>query len=355
MQVLSNGAPGCFFAARSRPLKQDPRPNRCRCRDATPAATPRKARNAAKPLLSVWFLQPSLQRAGPEAGEHVRPLRPVKIAPARMDQARTRRERPAAQHAMVAEPGRRIVGVGVGDEARDRVRTAWPSIPRRCRKDARGAVPAPSAATGPATAMVEIGAGRGARGHGRAFPFGLGGQAATGPCAIGLRFERVDVNHRLGGGQRQPMVESPLVPGAPLPGANRRDARPVALAATASRPPTRARAARSRPPPRTPGTAHWSRSSAPWRTAPASRDGPTFRCRTRSVAAASPSACPASSGRRQIGHRLHQPAVAASARAAGCVRRRQWQRQRLQRHQQRFDVHVLVVEGKLEEVAVAIA
>ena len=121
-------------AIRAEPLSL-PRCYACATPEESSAVSPPR-RNVGISQRFAAVQQASGERAGPEAGEQVVSVpadRNCEIADGR---AAARRERAAAQHAMIAEPGRRIVGVGIGGETRiGRERRRGPLPDRaRCRQ-----------------------------------------------------------------------------------------------------------------------------------------------------------------------------------------------------------------------------
>ena len=135
--------PAVFLSRRCPRSKQELRPDRGRCRDATPAVGAWKAPPTGCSPTACGRPASLLQCASPKPHEQVRPLGSVEVAEFGVDQPRPGGKRPAAHDAMVAEPGRGVVGIGVGGESRGTDRTARPSIPRHCRRAARAPGRAP--------------------------------------------------------------------------------------------------------------------------------------------------------------------------------------------------------------------
>src|SRR5262249_6942532 len=130
-------------------------------------------------------------------------------------------EASAAQHLARVEPGLRVILVGIGSEARKghKVgRRPFPHIPdhlpasegavaRGARGDVERAIegkteigaPGARRCLAPRPAALDVGqtqAGRAWLAHCGSLPFGLSGQPALGPIAIGLRLVPVDESYR---------------------------------------------------------------------------------------------------------------------------------------------------------------
>eukprot|EP01038_Epipyxis_sp_PR26KG_P019652 gene19651-27829_t len=110
-----------------------------------------------------------LQRAAAKPSRYVIARSRKEVAVARVAHARLRAVRSAAQHRPAVEPGRGVVAVGVGQEAGEGLEGAAGPFPH----------------VAPAKGVR--------RAAGRAFPFGLGGQAAARPTAPRLGLVQAQV------------------------------------------------------------------------------------------------------------------------------------------------------------------
>src|SRR5262245_21119464 len=163
----------------------------------------------------------SLSGAGTKSGDDVVALWGEEVAVERTREPGAGGEASTAQHLARVEPRLRVIRVGIGSEARKRHevgRRPFPHIPdhlpasegavaRGARGDVERAIEGkteigPLGARrrlAPRPAALDVGqtqAGRARLAHGGSLPFGLGGQPALSPVAIGLRLVPVDEGYR---------------------------------------------------------------------------------------------------------------------------------------------------------------
>src|SRR5579862_1087830 len=131
----------------------------------------------------------SARRAGSKPDEHVVAMRQIEVAIARMVHPRLRGERTAADAAMRAKPGLRIVAIAIGGKSRVRDERVRRPFPYRSAPGNR------------------------AKGSG-ALPFGLARKAPARKAAEGLGLVGVDMAHRRVGRKRLVMPEPSLLPAA---------------------------------------------------------------------------------------------------------------------------------------------